>query len=47
MAKVVLTHGGFYAHFKSKDDLIAEANTYLLNERINVFEKNIQDLSHL
>ena len=25
MAKVGLTHGGFYAHFKSKDDLLAEA----------------------
>lgn len=25
MAAVGLTHGGFYAHFKSKDDLIAEA----------------------
>ena len=25
MAKVGLTHGGFYAHFKSKDDLVAEA----------------------
>jgi TetR/AcrR family transcriptional repressor of nem operon len=25
MAKAGLTHGGFYAHFKSKDDLVAEA----------------------
>lgn len=25
MAKAGLTHGGFYAHFKSKDDLIAQA----------------------
>lgn len=25
MARAGLTHGGFYAHFKSKDDLIAEA----------------------
>jgi len=24
MAKAGLTHGGFYAHFKSKDDLVAE-----------------------
>src|ERR1700761_2202111 len=25
MAKLGLTHGGFYAHFRSKDALIAEA----------------------
>jgi TetR/AcrR family transcriptional repressor of nem operon len=25
MAKAGLTHGGFYAHFKSKDELVAEA----------------------
>ena len=25
MKRVGLTHGGFYAHFESKDDLIAEA----------------------
>ncbi len=25
MAKAGLTHGGFYAHFESKDDLVAEA----------------------
>lgn len=25
MAKAGLTHGGFYAHFKSKDDLVAAA----------------------
>jgi len=25
MAAVGLTHGGFYAHFKSKDDMVAEA----------------------
>ncbi|AXQ28420.1 TetR/AcrR family transcriptional regulator [Solimonas sp. K1W22B-7] len=27
MGKAGLTHGGFYAHFKSKDELIAEAMT--------------------
>jgi TetR/AcrR family transcriptional regulator, transcriptional repressor for nem operon len=25
MARLGLTHGGFYAHFKSKDDLVAQA----------------------
>jgi TetR/AcrR family transcriptional repressor of nem operon len=33
MAKVGLTHGGFYAHFKSKDDLVSEAIAYIFNER--------------
>ena len=27
-----LTHGGFYGHFKSKDDLIAQTMTYLLEQ---------------
>jgi TetR/AcrR family transcriptional repressor of nem operon len=26
MAKAGLTHGGFYAHFKSKDDLVEAAS---------------------
>ncbi len=47
MAKVGLTHGGFYAHFKSKDDLVAETITYMLEERIKAFEKSFEgaDLS--
>ena len=47
MAKLGLTHGGFYAHFKSKDDLIAEAITYMLEERVEAFEKSLEgaDLS--
>jgi TetR/AcrR family transcriptional repressor of nem operon len=47
MSKVGLTHGGFYAHFKSKDDLVAEAISYVLEERINALEKNLEgaDLS--
>lgn len=43
MAKVGLTHGGFYAHFKSKDALIAEAINYVLEEPINALEKNFED----
>ena len=33
MAKAGLTHGGFYAHFKSKDQLVAEAITQMFDER--------------
>jgi len=33
MAKAGLTHGGFYAHFDSKDDLIAEAVTQMFEDR--------------
>lgn len=32
MAKAGLTHGGFYAHFKSKDDLVAQAVTQMFDE---------------
>src|SRR5262245_43377388 len=31
MARAGLSHGGFYAHFKSKDDLIAQAITYMFD----------------
>jgi len=37
MAKSGLTHGGFYAHFKSKDDLVAEAISYMFEERLEAF----------
>jgi TetR/AcrR family transcriptional repressor of nem operon len=33
MSRAGLTHGGFYAHFKSKDELIAEAITHMFEER--------------
>jgi TetR/AcrR family transcriptional regulator, transcriptional repressor for nem operon len=42
MAKVGLTHGGFYAHFKSKDELVAETITYMLEDRIIAFEKSLE-----
>jgi TetR/AcrR family transcriptional repressor of nem operon len=32
MAKAGLTHGGFYAHFKSKDDLVAAAMDRMFDE---------------
>ncbi len=33
-----LTHGGFYGHFASKDDLIAETLAYLLTQASRDFE---------
>lgn len=38
MAKVGLTHGGFYAHFKSKDDLVAQAVTQMFEESNTRFQ---------
>jgi TetR/AcrR family transcriptional regulator, transcriptional repressor for nem operon len=32
MSKLGLTHGGFYAHFASKDDLIAQAITSMFDQ---------------
>jgi TetR/AcrR family transcriptional repressor of nem operon len=37
MSRAGLTHGGFYAHFKSKDDLIAQAIGYMFKERYAAF----------
>ena len=37
MQEAGLTHGGFYAHFASKDELVAEALT-LAGERSNTAE---------
>ncbi|MDE2593034.1 MAG: TetR/AcrR family transcriptional regulator [Burkholderiales bacterium] len=39
MAKAGLTHGGFYAHFKSKDDLVAEAIDYMFEDRMALLRK--------
>ena len=39
MAKAGLTHGGFYAHFTSKDDLIAEAIPVMFADRAELFRK--------
>src|ERR1700756_4643866 len=38
MAKVGLTHGGFYAHFKSKDDLVAQAITRMFDDSRALFD---------
>jgi TetR/AcrR family transcriptional repressor of nem operon len=37
MAGAGLTVGGFYAHFKSKDDLVAEAVNFMFEERYAAF----------
>jgi TetR/AcrR family transcriptional regulator, transcriptional repressor for nem operon len=38
MAKAGLTHGGFYAHFRSKDDLVASAIDQMFDEAMASFE---------
>lgn len=42
MAKAGLTHGGFYAHFKSKEQLVTETINYMLEDRIKAFEKSLE-----
>src|SRR3569833_1016183 len=37
MARVGLTHGGFYAHFRSKDELIAQAITRMFEDSRALF----------
>ena len=44
MAKAGLTHGGFYAHFKSKDDLIAQAITQMFDDRYEHWVERTKDL---
>ena len=43
MARAGLTHGGFYAHFESKDDLIAQAVEYMFEDRYAAFFKHLDD----
>jgi TetR/AcrR family transcriptional regulator, transcriptional repressor for nem operon len=42
MAKAGLTHGGFYAHFASKDDLVAAAVARMFDEALAVFYRLIK-----
>jgi TetR/AcrR family transcriptional repressor of nem operon len=44
MKKAGLTHGGFYAHFKSKDDLVAEAIAHMFEDRYELFRESMADL---
>jgi TetR/AcrR family transcriptional regulator, transcriptional repressor for nem operon len=43
MAKLGLTHGGFYAHFKSKDDLVAAAIEEMFAQTLVVLTKKMAD----
>ena len=38
MAKAGLTHGGFYAHFSSKDDLVVAALAQMFDEAMATFD---------
>jgi len=44
MAKLGLTHGGFYAHFSSKDDLIAQAITSMFDQGYANFLRKTEGL---
>ncbi len=43
MAKAGLTHGGFYAHFKSKDDLVAQAIGQMFEDSYGNFVRWTKD----
>ncbi len=43
MASAGLTHGGFYAHFKSKDDLVAAAVADMFNDAKTRFARETSD----
>jgi len=45
MAKAGLTHGGFYAHFKSKDDLIAAAIGEMFEDARSRFVRSTEGYS--
>lgn len=45
MSQAGLTHGGFYAHFGSKDELIQEAITLMFEESASTLEECLEGLS--
>jgi TetR/AcrR family transcriptional repressor of nem operon len=45
MNEAGLTHGGFYGHFSSKDDLIAEASSRALDRSLELFSDVAQRAS--
>src|SRR2546425_8319873 len=42
MAGAGLTHGGFYAHFKSRDDLLTEAISYMSDDAYAAFLRHTE-----
>jgi TetR/AcrR family transcriptional repressor of nem operon len=44
MGKLGLTHGGFYAHFASKDDLVAQAITFMFDQGYANFLRRTEGL---
>jgi TetR/AcrR family transcriptional repressor of nem operon len=45
MAEAGLTHGGFYAHFRSKDDLVTEAIRQMFTDAAGRFAETTGDKS--
>ena len=45
MARASLTHGGFYAHFASKDDLVSETVEMMVDQVVTRYERTIRDLA--
>lgn len=43
MARAGLTHGGFYTHFSSKEDLIEQAIDHMFKERLRALEQAASD----
>jgi len=46
MTRAGLTHGGFYAHFDSKADLLREALGYAAEQTIEALSKPLADVRH-
>jgi TetR/AcrR family transcriptional repressor of nem operon len=44
MSRAGLTHGGFYAHFKSKDDLLTEAVGAMFKDRYDHYFADIETI---
>jgi len=46
-ASVSLTHGGFYAHFKSKNELVAAAISAMFDEHYRGFRSYVESPKRL
>lgn len=45
MSRAGLTHGGFYAHFESKDDLLSQAVGYMFQDRYDAFFADLETVA--